>query len=53
MGTYDNDQILGLWELTKSLTDQAYTRYVNLKQGVVHDSKHLVSTIQCEVLHMD
>lgn len=40
-----NDQKLCLRELSKSLTDRAYTCYVNLKHGFIHDWRHLVSLL--------
>lgn len=36
-GAHANDHGLRLRELSKSLTDHAYTWYVNLKSGYAHD----------------
>lgn len=43
MGPFSHDATVCLKEFSKSLTDRAYTWYVNLKLGSVRDFEHLVS----------
>lgn len=43
MGPFSHDATLCLRELSKSLTDRAYTWYVNQKLGLLRDSEYLVS----------
>lgn len=43
MGVLVNDEDLYMREFTKSLTEQAYTWYVNLKPWWIHDLEHLGS----------
>lgn len=49
MGFHAHDTDLFLGEFSKSLTDRAYTRYINLKPCMVHDWEHLVF-VQCQIL---
>lgn len=42
IGAHAKEANLCLREFLKSLINQAYTLYVNLKLGLVHDLKHLV-----------
>lgn len=43
MGLFSHDVNLCLREFSKSLTDRAYTWYVNLKPGSVRNWEHLMS----------
>lgn len=51
--SFTHDVDLCLWEFSESLTDRAYSRYVNLKPGAVHDCEHFVSLFNAKFFYAE
>lgn len=53
MRLYSNDIKLCLREFSKSLTDRAYTCYLNAKSGSIQDWDHMVSTVNTNFFYTE